>query len=112
MKDIEVKKIREDVIEIIPGKDFIEFVVDEFKNIIKSLKFEKDIKVIVNFKNIKFISSSGIASMGALYNMLRNYNGKLIFINLNSNVKSLFKLINLTDEITIYKDLNEAIKNV
>ncbi len=109
---VKIKEIEENIILIELGKDFIEFMVNEFKKKIKELNINDSTNIIVDFKKIKFISSSGIASVGALYNIMKNNRGKLIFIGVNSNVKTLFNMIKLTKEIIICKNLKEALANV
>jgi len=109
---IKINYISQNIIEIIIEKDFLDNSVEEFKQKIANHNLDKNINIILNFKNTEFISSSGIAGIGALYNIMKQHNGRLIFVGLNSRIKSLFKMIKLTKEILIYKTLEEALEKL
>lgn len=109
---IKINHISQNIIEIVIEKDLLDDSVEEFKQKVTNLNLDRNVNIILNFRNTKFISSSGIAGIGALYNIMKKHNGRLIFVGLNSRIKSLFKMIKLTKEISIYKTLAEAIEKL
>lgn len=82
------------------GKYILEFSgkidvpgAEKLKNIF-SLVLEKNHKeIIIDFKDVSFIGSSGIGKLLFFYKNLSAKNGKITLINLNDEIKSLFKAI-------------------
>lgn len=66
---------------------------EKLKNIF-NLLLEKDHKeIIIDFKDVSFIGSSGIGKLLFFYKNLSVKKREIVLINLNNEIKSLFKAI-------------------
>ena len=66
--------------------------------------------VIMNFKDVSFIDSSGIGLVLGRYNQLNFEHRKLIITGLNKMSYKLFELSGLFQILPYYKTIEEAIK--
>ena len=57
-------------------------------------------KIIIDFKNVSYIDSSGLATFVELFQRVKRYNGKLAFFNMSASVRSVFEISKLD---TIFK---------
>ena len=64
--------------------------------------------VIVDMEQVEFISSAGAGSLVGNVEALRSRGGDLIICNLTAAVLHVFDILDLTDYLTISKDLSEA----
>lgn len=73
---------------------------------------EKDSKdVIMNFKNLDFISSLVLAAMVYLLKLTKDKDGKLKLCELRDKVKEVFKVTDLDKVFEIYPTESEALKS-
>lgn len=73
---------------------------------------EKDSKdVILNFKNLDFISSLVLAGMVYLLKLTMDKGGKLKLCELRDKVKEVFKVTDLDKVFEIYPTESEALKS-
>ena len=83
----------------------IEKVKEEFSEIL-----EKDAKnIVVNFKNLDFISSLVLAATVYLLKLVKDKGGKLKFCELRAKVKEVFEITNLDKVFEIYPTEKAAI---
>jgi len=73
---------------------------------------EKVSKLLIDLKEMDYIDSSGLGFFIGALKKLREHNGNLKLINLNSYIKGIFKLIQLDYVIEICDDEEEAIKRL
>ncbi len=72
----------------------------------------KNIKnIIFDFKNIKFMDSSGIGVIIGRYKKIANKNGKVSVINMNSRVEKVFNLSGMSKIISVYSSYEDAINS-
>lgn len=72
----------------------------------------KNIKnIIFDFKNIKFMDSSGIGVIIGRYKKIANKNGKVSMINMNSRVEKVFNLSGMSKIISVYNSYEDAINS-
>ncbi len=65
-------------------------------------------KLLVDFTNVKYIDSSGLATFVEYYQTSRPYNGKIVLAAMSKRVKSVFELVRLSELFTISDTLEEA----
>lgn len=72
----------------------------------------KNVKnIIFDFKNIKFMDSSGIGVIIGRYKKISNGNGKVSIINMNSRVQRVFDLSGMGKIIQVYESYEDAINS-
>lgn len=64
--------------------------------------------LLVNFAEVNYIDSSGLATLVAYYQGSRPYSGKIALACLSNRVKSVFDLVRLSEVFPIYPTLDEA----
>ncbi|MCX8029091.1 MAG: STAS domain-containing protein [Brevinematales bacterium] len=69
-------------------------------------------KVIVDFSDVQHISSSGLRVIVSFYKMVISEQGKFAISGLNSNIKKIFKIVELDTVFDIYDTLEEAIQKI
>ena len=69
-------------------------------------------KVIMDFKEVTFMDSSGIGVVIGRLKKVKNRDGKVCITNINKRVDKVFTLSGLYKIITVYNDVNEALANI
>jgi anti-anti-sigma factor len=67
--------------------------------------------MIVDFKNVKFISSAGLRVLLLAGKKVKPYGGKVILCNLSKDVREVFDISGFSTIFSIYSDLTEALQN-
>lgn len=67
-------------------------------------------RLVVNFSNVRYIDSSGIASLVEVLMKARNSQKRLILYGLNKTVQEVLQLTRLTSVFEIRKTEEEALK--
>lgn len=68
-------------------------------------------KVAINFKDVTYVDSSGLATLVEILKNMRVYGGKLKLTNLSSKIKSLFEITKLDKLFDILSEEQEAISS-
>ena len=66
------------------------------KKILDRLISAKKEKIILNFKDVSYVDSSGLAVLVQILKGMRSYGGKLKLTNLSTKVNNLFEITKLT----------------
>ncbi len=66
-------------------------------------------KILINFKDVSYVDSSGLATLVEMLKNIRSYGGKLKLSNLSAKIKSLFEMTKLERLFDILPDEQEAI---
>lgn len=76
--------------------------------------FNKDIpkKVIVDFSEVQHISSSGLRVLVSFYKKVISNEGRMFLSNLNSNLKKIFKIVELDTVFQIFDSLEDALQEI
>lgn len=69
-------------------------------------------KVIMDFKEVTFMDSSGIGVVIGRLKKIKNRDGKVCITNVNKRVDKVFTLSGLYKIITVYNDVNEALASI
>ena len=65
-------------------------------------------KILVDFKKVNYIDSSGLATFVELFQKMKRYGGKLALFDLTPGVKSVFEIAKLDSIFRLAKDEKEA----
>lgn len=69
-------------------------------------------KVILNFRGVTFMDSSGIGVVIGRYKKMQNRNGKLCVTEINKTVNKVFEISGMYKIIEVYGNIDEAIVNI
>ncbi|MCK5687197.1 STAS domain-containing protein [bacterium] len=104
------------------GKVCGEFTFDNEENLFKEFfntitahkeKYKgQKIYLVVDFEDMDFISSSGIAIFDKIYKFVDKKGGIIKFINLPSRIKEIFDFLKVPFAKAIAQSLEDAVKNV
>ena len=64
--------------------------------------------LLLDFSGVKYIDSSGLATLVEYYQNSRSYHGRLALAGLSNRVKSIFDLVRLSEIFPIYANVDEA----
>jgi anti-sigma B factor antagonist len=67
-------------------------------------------KMVINFKNVDYISSAGIRSLIILCKRIDAYGGKLVLTEANPNVLSLLKMADIPSVIPVLNQFEEILR--
>mgnify|MGYP001377265317 CR=1 FL=1 len=76
-----------------------------FTQLIEQMKF----KMVVNFKNLSYISSAGLGVFMAFIEKIRENNGDIKFTNMSSKVYNIFDLLGFPLLYEFFEEEEEAI---
>jgi len=84
----------------------------QVKKIFDKIIGSKKEKIILNFKDVSYVDSSGLATLVEVLKGLRSYGGKLKLTNLSTKVKNLFEITKLEKLFDIVPEEEEAINGL
>ena len=88
-------------------------ITNEVRDGIDNILNTRPIKnIIFDFKNIRFMDSSGIGVIIGRYKKISNDGGKVSVINVNPRVKKIFDLSGMNKIVSIYDTHEEAISSL
>ena len=82
----------------------------ELKKAFDKIISAKKEKIIVNFKDVSYVDSSGLATLVEILKGMRPYGGKLKLANLSTKVMNLFEITKLEKLFDIAQNEEEAVK--
>ena len=98
-------------VSVIDVKGYLDaHTAPELENVFNKLLDTKQFKVVVNFDDLKYISSAGLGVFMAYVETMRDNMGDIKFSNMKENVYNIFDLLGFPILYEFYKDENEAIK--
>lgn len=69
-------------------------------------------KLILDFKDVSFMDSSGIGVVIGRYKKMTMKKGNISIANVNNSVKRVFDLSGMFKIIKVYENLEQALKNI
>jgi len=63
---------------------------------------------VLDFTDVKYIDSSGLATLVEYYKNSRSYSGRLAVAGLSNRVRSIFELVRLSEIFGVYPSVAEA----
>lgn len=79
------------------------------KKFLDKLIASKKEKIVLCFKDVSYVDSSGLATLVEILKGLRTYGGKLKLATLSTKVKNLFEITKLDKLFDIVADEEEAV---
>ncbi len=83
----------------------------EFKEYILDLIKKSEINLIIQLDQVRFIDSSGLGALLAGFKNAQRKAGKLLLVNIQPQVLSMFELTRLNRVFEIYADLDEIFES-
>ena len=83
----------------------------EVKKCFDGMVKAKKEKVVVNFKDVSYVDSSGLATLIEIFKNMRVYGGRMKLTNLPSKVMGLFEITKLNKLFDILDDESEALNS-
>lgn len=83
---------------------------EEFRNLFKSLVAEGKADVIINLKDVDWISSTGIGIMIRGYQTVCEAGGRFILVHVGDRTKQIFNVMRLYDIFKIFETEDEALE--
>lgn len=84
--------------------------VTQLKKTVKDLIDDKNINIVFDLTNTRYVDSSGLGFFIGTLKTLKEKHGALHITGLNEHIKGLFQLINLTNIFEIFEDAKDAVK--
>lgn len=81
----------------------------DIKKSFEKLLSGKTPKIVINFKKVTYVDSSGLATLVEILKNMRAYGGKMKLTNLSPKIKSLFEITKLEKLFEIIADEAEAL---
>lgn len=87
-------------------------VADKTKNLLQEVIDEGKPNLILNLENITYIDSSGFGAIVSLFNYAKNRDVNFILCHVSDKNMALVKVTKLNEVLTIFDDVNEAVKSI
>lgn len=84
----------------------------ELRTKLMELTGAKEKAILVDLQNVKYMDSSGVATLVEALQQVGKYKGRLMLANLRDAVKDVFELSRLDKVFDIYPDLKAAQKAI
>lgn len=110
MLDIKTKSADSITIIEIDGEVDLYSSPDLRKTLLEMTK-AKTKAILVDLKNVKYMDSSGVATLVEALQQVGKYNGKLKLVNPRDAVKDVFELSRLDKVFDVYESINDAKKS-
>lgn len=99
-----VLQLKGDLIGDEVGPQLVEVVSDAINDKIKNC--------IIDLKNVRYISSSGIGVLITMLTKMRNVGGEVYLTSPSEHVKKLLIITKLNNIFTVFESLEEAVQKV
>jgi len=111
MADFNVNLRGVGAVSVIDVKGYLDaHTAPELENVFNKLLDDKHYQVVVNFNDLKYISSAGLGVFMAYVETMRENKGDIKFSNMKENVFNIFDLLGFPILYEFFKDENEAIQ--
>lgn len=84
----------------------------ELEKTLADLLAEKKYKLVIDFSDLDFISSSGLRVLLATGKQLKSVGGKIVLCALQNHVKEVFDVAGFTMLFVLYPSRDEAVKGI
>lgn len=71
---------------------------------------QKENKLLIDLKNLEYLSSSGLRVFIGILRRLKGGGGTLKLAQMNESIKKIFRIVELTELFDIHPSLEEALK--
>lgn len=108
--ELNLKKNGNAIIIYLEGRLDVHLSADIEKEINKLISAESASHFILNLKDVEYMSSSGLRIFVSTMRILKERKRKLVLCNMNSAVRKIFEVVELTDMFDIFNNENEALE--
>ena len=108
--ELNLKKNGNAIIIYLEGMLDVHLSADIEKEIKKLISAESASHFILNLKDVEYMSSSGLRIFVSTMRILKERKRKLVLCNMNSAVRKIFEVVELTDMFDIFNNENEALE--
>jgi len=106
--DLNYKKDGNTIVVYLKGRLDVHQVDEVEKEIKTLLNSETSSHVIINLKEIDYVSSSGIGMFVTVMNILKQRDKKFCICSLNSSVKRIMEIVEMNVLFNIFRDETES----
>jgi len=106
---LDYKKTDNAVIIYLKGHVDIAVTAEIEEKVKKLISEEPERHFILNMHDVDYVSSSGLGIFISILGVLKDSGLKLLFCNMDSNIKRLFKIIKLTEMFDILQTEEDAL---
>ncbi len=98
-------------VSVIDVKGYLDaHTAPELENVFNKLLDEQQFRVVVNFDELKYISSAGLGVFMAYVETMRENKGDIKFSNMKENVYNIFDLLGFPILYEFFKEEKEALQ--
>jgi anti-sigma B factor antagonist len=108
---IEKRKKNGVVILDLKGKILIGEGIDDLRKTINATIEEKETKLLLNFKDVPYLDSTGLGEVVRSYTSVKKEGGMVKIVNLTNNVRDLLSVTKLITVFETFEDEESAIKS-
>ena len=80
----------------------------KMRQLLQSKATQRVPALLLDFSEVKYIDSSGLATLVEYYQKSRSYSGQIALAGLSKRVRSVFELVRLSEIFSIYGSVAEA----
>jgi anti-sigma B factor antagonist len=111
MADFNVSVREDSYVNVVDLKGYLDaHTAPELENIFTGLINDKKYNVVVNFKDLAYISSAGLGVFMAYVETMRDNSGDIKFSNMTPKVFNIFDLLGFPLLYEFYNEENEAVQ--
>ncbi|MBN2435264.1 MAG: STAS domain-containing protein [Spirochaetes bacterium] len=110
--NLQNKKMDNAIVMYLSGRLDVHLSADIEKEINQLIKENPDLNVILDLKDVEYMSSSGLRIFVSTMRILRDNQKQLKLCNINSAVKKIFEVVELMDMFDIYDSEETALASV
>ena len=104
------KRKKDDVLILdLQGKILIGEGIDELRKAINDAVKEKEAKLLLNFKDVPYLDSTGLGEVVRSYTSVKKENGVVKIVNLTNKVRDLLSVTKLITVFDCFESEDEAI---
>jgi anti-anti-sigma factor len=109
--DLKKKKVDNVVVIYLAGRLDVHLSAEIEKEINNVIQNEPDCHLLLNLKDVEYMSSSGLRIFVSTMRILKESKRKLKLSNMNNAVKKIFEVVELMDMFDLYESEEDALKS-
>ncbi|CUS95919.1 STAS domain-containing protein [Candidatus Chrysopegis kryptomonas] len=111
-KSFDVKVEEKNSVKVLKLKGYLDAYTSlQFEEMMRELVQSGNYKIIVNMKNLTYISSAGFGVFMAFVDDVRKNSGDIRFCCLSEKIDEIFELLGFKHIFKVFKDEDSAIKS-
>ena len=101
-----------DVAVLLPAGFINAHTVREFEEALDGLVQDGRYTILINCKELNYISSAGLGAIMGLIEPIREQEGDILLCNLQRNVRSIFETLGFTQLYRVFSSREEALRTL